>query len=60
VDICPNCRSRDVVGFALAPAGQPLRFSHCRGCEHRWWTETEGGSTVRLPDVLDHMRPARA
>jgi hypothetical protein len=55
METCPHCRSRDVVGFTLAPKGHPLRFGHCRGCEHRWWTDPQGGATIRLPDVLDHI-----
>jgi hypothetical protein len=52
---CPQCRSSDLVGFTLAPTGQPLRFSHCRGCEHRWWTDLEEGTAIHLPDVLTHI-----
>jgi hypothetical protein len=59
MDSCPHCRSRDLVGFTLAPTGQPLRFAHCRSCEHRWWTDLEGGAAIRLPDVLTQIgRPA--
>jgi hypothetical protein len=52
---CPHCRSGDLVGFTLAPAGQPLRFNHCRSCEHRWWTDLEEGTSVRLRKVLDQI-----
>ena len=55
MDSCPRCRSRNVVGFTLTPTGRPLRFTHCRSCEHRWWTDVEGRAALRLPDVLEQI-----
>lgn len=55
---CPNCRSNDVVGFTLSPAGQALRFTHCRDCEHRWWIGREEAAALRLPDVLATLSAA--
>jgi hypothetical protein len=55
METCVHCRSGDVVGFTLAPKGQPLRFCHCRSCEHRWWTDPRGGTAVPLTAVLDHI-----
>jgi formate dehydrogenase maturation protein FdhE len=52
---CPSCASPDVVGFTLAPKGEPLQFTHCRNCEHRWWQAIEQRSTVALGVVLDHI-----
>lgn len=54
MDTCPQCRSTDLVGFTLAPAGETLRFSHCRDCEHHWWTTVEE-SAIHLPDVLERI-----
>jgi formate dehydrogenase maturation protein FdhE len=52
---CPACTSSDVVGFTLAPKGEPLRFTHCRNCEHRWWESTAEHDTVALDRVLSHI-----
>jgi hypothetical protein len=52
---CPRCASSDVVGFDLAPRGEPVRFTHCRGCEHRWWQEVEEAAPVPLGTVLDRI-----
>jgi hypothetical protein len=57
MEACPQCRSRDLVGFTLAPAGQALRFAHCRTCEHRWWADPDGGA-LRLPSVLEKIASA--
>ncbi len=55
---CPSCTSTDVVGFTLAPKGEPLRFTHCRNCEHRWWGATAHDDTLSLPDVLGRIGAA--
>ena len=52
---CSKCRSEDLVGFELEPQGTPLRFTHCRNCEHRWWTSVSEASVIRLPDVLERI-----
>lgn len=52
---CPNCSSTDVVDFVLTPKGEPLRFIHCRHCEHRWWEAVAEGVEIRLPDALDRL-----
>lgn len=52
---CPSCTSPDVVGFDLAPKGEPVRFTHCRNCEHRWWHEVEQSTAVELEIVLDRI-----
>ncbi|MGH3665167.1 MAG: hypothetical protein ACRDU8_03570 [Egibacteraceae bacterium] len=49
---CPKCVSTDLVTVGLTLAGGSVRFRHCRGCENRWWTDTEADATIALPDVL--------
>jgi transcription elongation factor Elf1 len=55
---CPRCSSTDVVGFTLAPRGEPLEFTHCRNCEHRWWAEPQENTTLGLTDVLQRIGTA--
>jgi formate dehydrogenase maturation protein FdhE len=55
---CPSCASADIVGFTLAPKGEPLQFTHCRNCEHRWWRQIEQTETLALGDVLGRISTA--
>lgn len=50
--MCPNCSSDDLVAITLNPRDRPLRFTTCRSCEHRWWTDLDGSTGVPLTDVL--------
>lgn len=55
---CPSCHSPNVLGFTLAPAGDPMRFKSCRACEHRWWEHEGSGDELVLSDVLDRIATA--
>lgn len=50
---CPNCQSSNLVRVEMTLSGGPVRFAHCRRCEHRWWTDPEGNSVLPLRTVLD-------
>jgi formate dehydrogenase maturation protein FdhE len=50
--MCPNCDSADLVKVEMAVGEQPVRFSHCRRCEYRWWADRDTGSRLPLADVL--------
>ena len=50
---CPTCMSADLVAVDLQIAREPVRFCHCRSCEHRWWTSA-GGPLV-LNSVLSRV-----
>jgi len=39
---CPSCRSDDLVTVRVTMGPEPVNFSHCRACEHRWWTDPAG------------------
>jgi DNA-directed RNA polymerase subunit RPC12/RpoP len=40
---CPACGSRRLMQIAMTLTdGTPVRFTSCRGCEHRSWTQAEG------------------
>jgi hypothetical protein len=56
--ICPSCSSSDIVAFTLAPRGEPLEFTHCRACEHRWWAEPQEKAPIALPEVLERIGTA--
>lgn len=56
MSMCPKCGSPDTVGFTLNPGAKPLRLTHCRGCENRWWVD--GRTTVALHDVLTTISAA--
>lgn len=49
---CSHCHSHNVVQFAISPAGRPMHYSTCRGCEAGWWTNDHDNSLVPLDDVL--------
>ena len=49
---CAKCHSSDLVTVTMTLAKAPVLFTHCRACEHRWWTDVDGGSTITLDDVL--------
>jgi formate dehydrogenase maturation protein FdhE len=49
---CPNCASTDLVSIDMTLRGEGMRFSHCRRCEHRWWTDTSRGVPISLAEVL--------
>lgn len=49
---CAKCTSQDMVRIEMTLHGGPVTFCHCRHCEHRMWLNAEGGSSLRLPDVL--------
>ena len=55
---CPNCASTDLVKIELSPGGRPMRFSTCRACEHRWWTEQAAADVVSLERVLAYVAAA--
>lgn len=50
---CPTCSSTDLVSVHMTLPKGPVLFSHCRACEHRWWTDAQEAATITLPDVLD-------
>jgi hypothetical protein len=52
---CRSCASQDVVGFTLAPSGEPLRFTHCRNCEHHWWQAASDDGGLALVEVLERI-----
>ena len=49
---CPKCVSTDLVSVGMTLAGGPVRFTHCRRCENRWWTDAAADAVVTLPTVL--------
>jgi hypothetical protein len=49
---CTNCGSTDLVHIEMSLRGGPVGFSHCRRCEHRWWSDAEVGHTLPLAAVL--------
>ncbi|MDP8970917.1 MAG: hypothetical protein M3N52_10580 [Actinomycetota bacterium] len=53
-----RCGSANLVEIDLAPAGRPVRFSTCRDCEHRWWSDVAGTGALRLDDVLSLVAAA--
>ncbi|MBA2530394.1 MAG: hypothetical protein H0V19_10640 [Euzebyales bacterium] len=55
MSMCPQCISTDLVTVGLETGGGPVRFCHCRHCEHRWWTDPARGAVIALPDVLDRV-----
>lgn len=52
---CPACRSADVVDVQISLNAGPVRFEHCRDCEHRWWTDAEQEAVIDLGDVLEKV-----
>jgi transposase-like protein len=56
--VCPSCSSSNVVAFTIAPRGEPLRFTQCRACEHKWWAAAEERAVIALPDVLQRIGTA--
>ncbi len=50
---CAKCRSSNLVTVTMTLAKAPVLFTHCRACEHRWWTDVEGGQSIPLRDVLE-------
>ncbi len=50
---CAKCRSSNLVTVTMTLAKAPVLFTHCRACEHRWWTTVEGGQSIPLRDVLE-------
>jgi formate dehydrogenase maturation protein FdhE len=52
---CPNCQSTNLVNIDIKLEAGPLRFDHCRRCEHRWWTDTAESSSVDLRGVLERV-----
>jgi formate dehydrogenase maturation protein FdhE len=55
---CPSCSSPDLLVVHLAPKGEPMRFSTCRHCEHRWWEQVHVGAGIELRTVLTHLAAA--
>jgi hypothetical protein len=49
---CTNCGSTNLVHIEMRLRGGPVGFSHCRRCEHRWWSDAEVGRTLPLAAVL--------
>lgn len=53
---CPQCRGTDLIELELAPKGEPLHFSQCRNCEHRWWQSVD--DMIDITDVLSRVAAA--
>ncbi|PWJ53079.1 hypothetical protein SAMN06264364_11597 [Quadrisphaera granulorum] len=52
---CPACGTSQLTVLSLVLTdGTAVRFSSCRGCEHRQW-ETEG-TTLSITEVLERSR----
>jgi transposase-like protein len=55
---CPQCNSTSLVNIAMTLNGGPVKFFHCRSCEHRWWLDATHGASIALPEVLDKVATA--
>jgi hypothetical protein len=53
MDQCRNCQSSNLVRVEMTLSGGPVRFAHCRRCEHRWWVDSDGNTVLLLQDVLE-------
>lgn len=49
---CRSCRATDLFEMDLTVGAAPVRFAHCRACEHRWWTQDSGAQVLGLREVL--------
>lgn len=52
---CPSCRSSNLIVVHMTIASDPVQFSSCRACEHRWWTDLRVERQLRLDEVLDRV-----
>jgi formate dehydrogenase maturation protein FdhE len=50
---CPQCRSINVIIVHMSIGDAPVRFSSCRSCENRWWTDLNARRQLALDEVLD-------
>jgi transcription elongation factor Elf1 len=55
---CPDCSSDNLVTVDMTLNGGPVKFAHCRRCEHRWWTDATDGGALALPQVLHKVTAA--
>lgn len=55
VSQCPGCRSSNLIVVHMTIAAEPVRFSSCRACEHRWWTDLQADRAMPLVEVLDRV-----
>jgi hypothetical protein len=53
---CAGCGSTDLLEIELTADGSPVRFSTCRDCEHRWWTDLSETTRIGVADVLQRVR----
>ncbi len=55
VSQCPSCRSTNLIVVHMTIGSDPVRFTSCRACEHRWWTDLHADRLLPLDEVLDRV-----
>jgi hypothetical protein len=53
--LCPKCHSTNLILVDLTIRSEPLRFTSCRSCEHRWWVDVSADRSLALPEVLERV-----